>query len=383
MKPAALIVLFSLALTAPAVGEEIDDQEVWPQPSWAEPSSSETVLDPQALAALEAFTFESEAEGVHTDGLVIAKDGALLFERYTGDYAPDMRHYAWSISKSVVNALFGAAQYQGLLDIDEQVSTYSDVLGDAGDTTTFRDLLAMSSGLDFDESYEYGPFLSSVIAMLYTLGRDDMGAFAAAHERTAEPGTAWRYKSGDSLILMRALRDVVGEERYKDLPWELLFEPLGIESAVWERDAQGVFVGSSYLHLTPRDLARFGLLFARDGVWNGERILPEGWVAQSAKLAPGFIQIYDDAPDWLRRRARYGLHWWSNAGDEEAGIPPAYPELTEDVLIGSGHWGQKLFVFPSQDLVIVRTAEDRGWGFDTGDFLRLVMDEVTLKGDAG
>ncbi|MEO1017368.1 MAG: serine hydrolase [Pseudomonadota bacterium] len=352
---------------------------VWPEGTWQRPADPARVLDPEALAALEAFAFPTDPESsLKTDGLVIVKDGELVYERYDGDYTPEMRHYAWSVSKSVTNALFGAAQYQGLLDIDEPVARYNDTLIDGDrNTTTFRDLLAMSSGVDFNESYEYGPFLSSVIAMLYTMGREDMGEFAADHPRLANPGSVWRYKSGDSLILMRALRDVVGRDRYKDLPWELLFEPLGIESAVWERDEEGIFVGSSYLHLTPRDLARFGLLFARDGVWQDQRILPEGWVLESAQLNPAFIATYDDAPDWLRNRARYGLHWWSNAGDEAAGIPPAYPDLPQDMLIGSGHWGQKLFVFPSQDLVIVRTADDRGWGFDTGEFLRLALAAVT------
>lgn len=355
---------------------------IWPGESWAQPAVPDNHVDAEALAAFETIAFPGDPEGgLQTDGLVVVKDGVLVYERYAGDYAPDMRHYAWSISKSVTNALFGAAQHRGLLDIDDIVASYNSSLIDSDrNTTTFRDLLAMSSGLDFNESYEYGPFLSSVIAMLYTLGHEDMGEFAADHPRVENPGEAWRYKSGDSLILMRALRDVVGEERYADLPWELLFEPLGIESAVWERDAEGIFVGSSYLHLTPRDLARFGLMFARDGVWRGERLLPEGWVEQSARLTPAFIATYEGAPDWLRRRARYGLHWWSNAGDEAAGIPPAYPELPQNMLIGSGHWGQKLFVLPSQDLVIVRTADDRGWGFDTGAFLRAALAAFVPEG---
>ncbi len=366
-------------IVTPALADEI-----WPDAEWAIPAEGSSSLDPAALEALEAYAFpEVPKPGQQTDGLVIIKDGELVYERYADGYTADQRHYAWSISKGVTNAVFGAAQYQGLLNIDEPVSDYNNTLikGDRN-TTTFRDLLAMSSGVDFNEAYEYGPFLSSVIAMLYTLGHDEMGEFAADQPRIANPGTVWRYKSGDSLILMRALRDVVGEERYDDLPWELLFEPLGIESAVWERDGEGIFVGSSYLHLTPRDLARIGLLFARDGVWKDRRILPEGWAWESTRLTPAFINSLEEAPDWLRRRARYGLHWWSNAGDEAAGIPPAYPDLSEDMLIGSGHWGQKLFILPSADIVIVRTADDRGRGFDTAEFLELAL-AVVAPGGAG
>ena len=161
--------------------------------------------------------------------------------------------------------------------------------GSAGDKAriTYRELLQMRSGIDFDEAYEFAPLFSSVLAMLYTRGRADMAAFAAAQPMAAEAGTVWRYKSGDSLILAAALRDLVGADRYPDYPWTALFDRIGVTSAVWERDAAGTFVGSSYLYLTPRDLARIGLLYLRDGCWAGTRILPEGWVAFAGHAEPG------------------------------------------------------------------------------------------------
>ena len=91
---------------------------------------------------------------------------------------------------------------------------------------------------------------------LYTRGRGDMAAFAAAHAADAVPGTRFRYSSGDSNVLAAALRGMVGEQAYADYPWTALFEPLGIHSAVWERDGAGTFVGSSYAYLSARDLAR-------------------------------------------------------------------------------------------------------------------------------
>ena len=161
---------------------------------------------------------------------------------------------------------------------------------------TYRQLLQMRSGIDFDEAYEFAPLFSSVLAMLYTRGRADMAAFAAAQPMAAEAGTEWRYKSGDSLILAAALRDLVGADRYPDYPWTALFDRIGVASAVWERDAAGTFVGSSYLYLTPRDLARIGLLYLRDGCWSGTRILPEGWVAFAGTPSPAL-----DGPGYLRR----------------------------------------------------------------------------------
>lgn len=229
----------------------------------------------------------------------------------------------------------------------------------------------MSSGLGFQEAYEYAPVRSSVIAMLYTRGRADMGLFAAGHDLVAAPGGAWSYKSGDSLILARALRDLVGAGRYPDYPWTALFDRIGLASAVWERDGEGVFVGSSYLYATPRDLARLGLLYLADGCWRGERVLPTGWAAYAGTLAPALRGEAGAASRRDRGPVSYGAHWWLNL---DAGGRRPYPGLPEDMLIASGHWGQKLVVIPSRRLVIVRTADDRDGSFGTGRFLELVLE---------
>jgi CubicO group peptidase (beta-lactamase class C family) len=197
--------------------------------------------------------------------------------------------------------------------------------------------------------------------MLYTRGRDDMGRFAAGHEVAHPPGSTWSYASGDSLMLMAALRDVVGPERYAEWPWTALFDPIGMD-ATFERDASGTFVGSSYLFATPRDLARYGLLYLRDGVWQDRRLLPEGWAAQAG--APGPVPFY-------------GRHWWTNRTD--AGGERPWPDAPEDTIAGLGHWGQKLVVIPSRDLVIVRTGDDRDRSFDTNRFVRLVLDAFPAR----
>jgi CubicO group peptidase (beta-lactamase class C family) len=177
----------------------------------------------------------------------------------------------------VLHAVYGAAVRDGLVDIDRPVAERSPWIGQGDHARiTYRHLFAMSSGLDFQEAYEFAPLKSSVVAMLYTRGRRDMGLFAAGHPQAAPPGAEWAYKSGDSLILSRALRDLVGPERYPDYPWTALFDRIDVRSATWERDGEGVFVGSSYLYATPRDLARIGLLYLRDGCWaRAERVLPK------------------------------------------------------------------------------------------------------------
>ena len=335
--------------------------EAWPSSAW-----SRTVPDhPAAVAAFDALAFppgqdEASRDGPRTNGLVVVRDGRLVYERYARGFGPDTPHIIWSASKSVLQAVYGAAVAEGLVDLDRPVAERSPWIG-GGDKAriTYRQLLQMRSGIDFDEAYEFAPLFSSVLAMLYTRGRADMAAFAAAQPMAAEAGTVWRYKSGDSLILAAALRDLVGADRYPDYPWTALFDRIGVTSAVWERDAAGTFVGSSYLYLTPRDLARIGLLYLRDGCWAGTRILPEGWVAFAGTPSPAL-----DGP------GIYGAHWWLNRPGPDGAR--AFDTAPEDLLAATGHWGQKLLVLPSHGLVIARAADDRS-GFETGPFLQAAI----------
>jgi CubicO group peptidase (beta-lactamase class C family) len=164
------------------------------------------------------------------------------------------------------------------------------------------------------------------------------------------------------VLLMAALRDVVGEERYADWPWTALFDVIGMASATFERDGAGTFVGSSYLYATPRDLAKLGFLYLQDGHWQDRQLLPEAWAAGAGEPGP--------APF-------YGRHWWTNRGD--AGERP-WPDAPADTMAGSGHWGQKLFVVPSRDLVVVRTGDDRDHSFHTDTFLRLALEAFSSGG---
>lgn len=329
-------------------------EAAWPAATWpAAPPA-----DPAALAAFEAVAFppgldDADRSGPRTNGLVVLVDGRLAYERYARGFGPDTPHITWSASKSVLQALYGVAAAEGLVDLDRPVALHSPWLGDGAKAEiTYRQLLQMRSGIDFTEAYEFAPLFSDVLAMLYTVGRGDMARYAAGRPMAAEPGTVWGYKSGDSLILSAALHDLVGADRYPDYPWTALFDRIGIGSAVWERDGQGTFVGSSYLYLTPRDLARIGLLYARDGCWAGMRILPEGWVAFAATPSPAL-----DGP------GIHGAHWWLNRPGPDGARP--FAAAPDDLIAASGHWGQKLLVLPGHGLVVARAADDRA-GFDTG-----------------
>lgn len=356
----------------------------WPREDWRTVPAGEAARDPAALQALDALAFppgrdEAEQKGPQTHGLLIVKDGRIVYERYGAGFAADTPHILWSATKSMLHAVYGAAVRDGLIDIDRPVAERSPWIGEgAKRRITYRHLLQMRSGIAFNEAYEFAPLRSSIIAMLYTRGRHDMARFAAAQPLAAEPGTRWAYKGGDSLILAAALRDLVGRKRYPDYPWTALFDRLGIRSAVWERDGAGTFVGSSYLYLTPRDLARLGLLYVMDGCWVGMRLLPEGWVAFAGTLSPPLA-----TPEGQPRRradqgpASYGAHWWLNQPGPAPRRP--MPAAPEDMLNASGHWGQDLFVLPREGLVIVRTAHDRG-DFPVNDLLRLTLQAFAAEG---
>ena len=343
--------------------------ELFPAATWREgrPAGPVGAVDAFRSYALARDRDQGARTGIRTDAVVVVVNGELVFEAYAPDWTPERRHSAWSVTKSLLNGLYGRAVALGLLrDLEAPAATWVPGLRGGGkDAITLADLFAMSSGLVWNEGYEYSPFLSDVVAMLYTLGREDMAGFAAGHRLAAAPGARFAYKSGDSVILSAALRGIVGASAYPDFPWRALFEPLGMRSAVLERDGSGTFVGSSYLYATARDLARFGHLYAMDGCWAGQRLLPEGWVTAAGTLAPA---LRDGSSGAARA---YGAHWWLN--QKLPGGDRPMPSGPENMLVGLGHWGQRLFVLPSQRLVIVRFADDRDRSFSNDRFLELAL----------
>ena len=227
-------------------------------------------------------------------------------------------------------------------------------------------LLNWASGLDWQEDYEYAPLKSSVVAMLYTRGRGDMAAFTAEHALGAIPGTRFRYSSGDSNVLGASLKSMVGEQAYANYPWSALFEPLGITSAVWERDASGTFVASSYAYLNARDLGRVGLLMQRDGRWGERQLLPPSWVAFNRTPFANY------RPDPQKPgEAVPGGQWWLNATLEGSARP--WPDVPDDAFAALGHWGQGLYVLPTQKLVVVRYADDRDGSYSHNELLKRVL----------
>lgn len=350
----------------------------WPTRDWQISAPETEGIDPAALKKLSDYLFtrsgdEQNRAGIRTDAVVLIRNGKLVYEQYARDFNASSRHNSWSVAKSFVNALAGRAQLQGRIDIDQPAWRYYPPLNTPGKREIkLRHLLNMSSGLSFQEEYEFAPLKSTVVAMLYTSGHHDMARFTGEQEMRATPGEYVYYSSGDTNVVMAALHSGLNDQQYASLPWDELFNPLGIQ-AVWETDQVGTFIGSSYLYMTARDYAKFGFLYLNDGVWEGKRLLPEGWVDFSRTPAPGYATTrpYDELEN-----AVYGAQFHLLVGYPPTGIPSKYPDAPEDAFMAKGHWGQVVAIIPSLDIVLVRLGDDRDGNFDLNQMMRLLKEAV-------
>lgn len=361
----AVLVLVLALVPLRATGEQAALVPLPPQPPGVPfPAAdwSEGKLPPGAgnalAAALERVFAEPEPERLRgTRAVVVVQGGRIVGERYAPGFDRDTRLLGWSMTKSLMGALVGVLVGDGRLRLDApaEVPAWQSA-GDPRREIQIDQLLRMSSGLDWNESYGISLRLPDVIQMLYGRGLGDMASFAADRPLASPPGSEWRYSSGTSVLLSGIVRRVLADDgAYRALPRRALFDPLGMTSALMELDEAGTFVGSSYSWATARDWARFGLLYLRDGVWGKARILPPGWVDYTRTPAPA-------AP-----RGEYGAHFWLNAGVPAKGVVAPLPRAPRDLFYAAGHDGQFVFVVPSRDLVIVRlglTPSDGRWSYE-------------------
>ncbi len=276
--------------------------------------------------AIELAFADPEQRG--TRAVIVHHRGSLVAERYAEGFSNTSRLAGWSMAKSITGALIGILVKQNKLAVDAPAPIANWSL-DNRKNITLKHLLQMSSGLRW---WEYYAAPSDVTNMLYN--ETDMGHFAATKPLAHLPGTRFNYSSGTTNILSQIIRATVGETRYQQFPYTELFQKIGMHSAILEADQSGTFVCSSYCFATARDWCRFGLLYLNNGVWNGERILPEDWVSFTQTPTTAICQ-----PD----EARYGAHWWLNASKNGEAGGRKYPDVPEDCLYCQGYEGTKIF----------------------------------------
>jgi len=334
----------------------------WPAGSQGPANPSAVGVDVQKLEkALDAAFAEPGPENPRkTRAVVVVYDGRLIAERYASGFDKDMPLLSWSMSKSFTNALVGILVRQNRLDIMKPAPVPEwNNQDDARQKITLDQLLRMSSGLKFGEVYLP---LYDVTYMLY--GSHDFAAYAAAKPLETTPGNKWNYSSGTANIVARIVRQTIEKEYdyYYSFIYKEFFDKIGMYSAIVEPDSSGTFVGSSYALATPRDWARFGLLYLQNGVWQGERIFSQDWVAYTTTPTPGVP------------KGEYGAHIWLNAGSADNPQNRRWPGAPRDAFAATGFQEQKVIVIPSKKLVLVRfgaTTDRKTW--NTNEFIKNIL----------
>jgi len=259
--------------------------------------------------------------------MVIYK-GIPVVEAYKPQFNRKTRFLSWSMAKSFINAMVGILVKQGKMDITSPVGI-DEWKMDERSKITLNDIMQMQSGLKWNEDYGNR---SDVTLMLHC--ESDMSHFAMDQPAKYPAGTHWYYSSGATNIISYLIRkQFSNDSSYYVFANNQLFNRIGAPDAVFEVDPTGTRVGSSYLYATTRDYARFGLLFENDGVFNGDRILPEGWVKYTTSVASASNGVY-------------GSFFWLNRGH-------SLPSVPEDMYACDGHDGQHIYILPTQQLVVV------------------------------
>ncbi len=310
----------------------------WPTGEWPEGELPTGVH----LEDLLDDAFDPEGPLRQTYAVVVVHRGRLVTERYGGaipqwdkpgkPVGRETPLLSWSMAKSALHAVVGMLVDDGRLALGSPVPVPEwRAPDDPRHSITLEDLLSMRDGLAFTEEYE-DPDTSDVLQMLFGRGSADMAAFAADRPLAAPPGTRFNYSSGTSNIVSGIVARELGPgEPYRRFLDERLFGPLGMTTASATFDEAGTWVAASYVYATARDFARFGLLYLRDGLWDGRRLLPEGWVDHGRRAR----SVDPDGADL------YGSHWWTD-------------ENPYGAFWAAGHEGQYVDVCPALDLVLVR-----------------------------
>jgi CubicO group peptidase (beta-lactamase class C family) len=332
-----------------------------PQLSEPRPQFGESMPPPwpvgtsvQTKPAIDQVLANETLAGPGARAIVVVDHGRIVGERYAAGFTPATPLLGWSMTKTVTAGVIGILIKDGKLSLDQAGFWPA---SDGRERIRLSDLLAMSSGLQWNEAYGA---VSDVTSMLYL--QPDMAGFARSQPLAHPPGEVWLYSSGTAVILARIAQEAQtqGANKPKDFttsihnpeePKDLasfintrLFGPLGISTATIEPDEHGTLVGSSYMYATARDWARYGQFLLQDGIWQGQQLLPAGYVAMMSTPVTASRGQYGKGLTWL---------WGSDAvtpgvnPDAAFGIPP-------DTFWMSGHDGQSITVIKSRQLVIVR-----------------------------
>ncbi|WP_109302086.1 serine hydrolase [Aquimarina sp. AU474] len=307
-------------------------------------------INQTSLQKAVAFGFEN-IEIAKTRSVMVLYKNQIIAERYANGYTASSRFLGWSMTKSVLATLFGIQEFEKKIDLDQKAGI-EEWANDDRSNITIDHLLHMNSGLEWDE--DYGG-LSDVNQMLFEAV--DMTQTQVKKETVAGPNEIWNYSSGTTNLLSGVLRkQFKTHQEYLDFPYKVLIDRMGMHSMLLEMDMSGNYVGSSYCWATTRDWAKFGLLYLNEGNWNGDQIFDSKWTNYVRTPAPN-------------SEGKYGGHFWLNAGG-------FYPDAPRDMFSVNGFQGQRVFIIPSKELVIVRFGLIGDAGFDFNTFVKEIVNAI-------
>jgi CubicO group peptidase (beta-lactamase class C family) len=334
----------------------------WPDGDLIESTGLPANVDEEKLLAASNWAFDRESPEQVTLSLVVVYNGQIIHERYAPGFDVTTRTRTWSTAKSIASTLIGMLVDEGRLALDEPLGFdwYPNARSpetDPRNEITLRHVLNMSSGLETvdNRGLEY----ATGSGMSYWAGSSSVvGARSRALIR--EPGTYWDYENYDTLLGVYAMKLALGGEKaYAEFPRKALLDKIGMRNTLVSTDRFGDFVMSSQIYTNARDLARFGLLYLGNGIWNGERLLSEEWIDFVRTPAPATKSI----------GSIYGGQWWL--------VPEGRDDVPKDAYSTSGNRGQFSIIVPSHDMVIVRRGLDYGrQGFDRWGLAREVLEAI-------
>lgn len=331
----------------------------WPDGDMVEVSIPPDV-DADALQAASDWAFERESPEQVTLSLLVVHDGRLIHERYAPGVDMHTRTRTWSTAKSIAVTLIGMLVDRGELSLDEPLpiewlpTRASNPETDPRRGITLRHVLNMSSGLYPVDSW--GMEYATGSGLAYWAGASSIEG-ARNRGLIREPGTSWDYENYDTLLGVLAMKNVLGDEdTYQAFPRTALLDRIGMRNTLLSTDRFGDFIMSSQIYTNARDLARFGILYEQNGVWNDERLISEEWIEFARTPAPATA---DDGNF-------YGGQFWL--------VPDDRTDVPKDAYSTAGNRGQYVVIVPSYDLVIVRRGLDYGrQGFNQWDLTREVV----------
>ncbi len=309
------------------------------------------------------------------DGLIIIRDGHIVYESYFNGYEPDTLHDIASVTKSWTSTLVGMARDRGELNnLDEPISEllpehFVDGTHDDKQEITLEHLLTMRSGIEFDE----GVFESRGYGGEELL-TGDVTEFALEFPMAHEPGSTWNYSTLDTQLTSAIFEQAMGEP-LASFASRSLFVPMGIDQFEWLADGTGTTIGGTQLSMTPRDMAKLGLLYLHNGLWDGEQIVPAEWVQLS--LTPQG-EAYFDPTGQVETIEWYGYYWWTWKPEWFLGYR---------AFQAKGYAGQQVLVLPELNLIIVttanldgvdpKTAEDQEGAIYSSLIMELILPSLT------